>query len=331
MPKAKNICLLSWYCYLYLPLFIVFMFLGDSLKAELRLNHHDSVYIDYGSLSNFSKDGFVVEVLDSQATNFSVEGDNLEEDEHFFVTFSHESLKGEFRHMGNGEDKLKYNLFFDENLGAPLFEIPRAQSFQVISGTVEAGKAFQQIPLDYVLAIPQGQLVPSGTYRDQVTIRLYKGKIDEDFEEIESQKVDYIVHYPSLLRLSIGDSTQIDWEQDQLSLHFSELQEKAKRQFTIQVESNTSYALEIQSKNKGNLLPNFSKVEVPSSQRIPYTFQLEEKTIDLSKGMFKIVESLDKRKSGINKIIGSILIENFDYKMAGEYQDTIHLIIKGVN
>ena len=316
---------------LYGPACFFFLFVAffEPAAANLSVTHRRSVHFNYDASSAFSGDGVLVERLDGASANFRVLG-NSENGKEFFVTFSSESLNGNSRNMRKGKSNLLYNLFADASLTNPLLSIPIAKPSQVLSGMFKVGGKHQTIPLSYFFAIPKGQFVESGSYKDRVTFRLYSGRVDGASQEMATRVINYFVHVPSLLRLTVGEPGRVGWGQPDLALDFGLLKEGSERSFVLRIESNTSYFLQVQSKNGGHLRSNSENVKNDSTQSIPYSLTLDSKPIDVTQGAFTVLESVQNNVEE-KEIEGVIVIGGFDRRMEGSYEDSLHLTIRAVN
>lgn len=316
---------------LYGPACFFFLFVAffEPAAANLNVTHRGSVHFNYDASSAFSEDGAMVERLDGSSANFRVLGHSKDAQD-FFVTFSSESVNGGSRNMRKGKSSLAYNLFADASLTNTLLGIPIAQTSQVLSDTIKAGGKHQTVPLSYYLAIPKGQFTSSGTYRDRVALRLYKGKIDGASQEISTRMINYFIHVPSLIRLTVGEPGRVGWGQHYLPLDFGLLKEGSERSFILRVESNASYFLQVQSKNGGYLQPVSGNAKNNSTQSVPYTLTLGSKAVDVTQGPFTLLESVESR-AGEKEIEGNILIGDIDQRMEGAYEDSLYLTIKAVH
>src|SRR6267142_1343872 len=76
------------------------------------------------------------------------------------------------RQLRAGGSRLNYQLYTTSAMNYALKAPPTALANEVLSGSLP-GPAGQVIPLSFVFFIPPGQVVPPGTYTDQVTISIY--------------------------------------------------------------------------------------------------------------------------------------------------------------
>jgi len=241
-----------------------------------------------------------------------------------FFTFS-AGNSGNFqsRILSQGSDTLQYQLYKDSSQQHVL----KSFDTQITSDNVLVIQGVKKgtYSVNYVLSIPEGQQVPSGSYMDSVSVKGFIGTLNT-YEEKVTKAVTYAVTVPSNVNIAVIPSGgAIDFSSSSISLDFGQLPGTPQTFDTI-VEASVPYSIAVRSSNGGKLV-NVSNSA--STSTAPYTFTFDNQEIPISStGDVTVVSSPQPSQGEGDRYPVSVQVLDFDTIDPGIYQDVLTFTIQ---
>jgi spore coat protein U-like protein len=240
----------------------------------------------------------------------------------FFVTFSASQTGGYNRTMRHHGAALEYDIYGSSNLQNLLKDIPGASTNEVLRGRFENGK--QAGKLQFAIALPPGQFVPPGTYKDRITLTAYEGTLNQHIWR-DAKSIQIMTRIDSAIQLSLVQSGgAFDPDRRGYFLDLGELSEGKTAQVDLLVRNNTGYAIVFESENRG-MLRHQGAVE---SDSISYELEV--------RGIRMRLTGKREQLDGVNEI-SSLQGDRYPIKItigstgdvsAGTYRDNITITVR---
>jgi spore coat protein U-like protein len=227
------------------------------------------------------------------------------------------------RQLRFGGSVLNYQLYTTSGLNYTLKEPPTAIVNEVLSGSVP-GSAGQVIPLSFVFFIPPGQVVPPGTYTDQVNISIY-----DAYNTVGSPQATRTITIRAAVvagaAMSIVPSgAPFNSSRPQYTLNFGQLTTGQQQACDILIKQNNNCTLFYSSANSGVL----KQVPTPTTDQIPYTCQVAGSLLDLTQaGSISLPSGISAGPDGSRYPV-NITIGNVANATAGTYEDQITITVQ---
>jgi spore coat protein U-like protein len=175
------------------------------------------------------------------------------------------------------------------------------------------------------LIVPQGQFAPSGTYDDQLRLRLYAldGGTPRQLGTDLVIAASAIIPARAQINLA-GSSSPVFGNMPAAGLYFGDLREGAERDAYIQVRATSPVVLTVSSQNKGEML---HKVDAGLSRGIPYDLSVESQSLDLRSGPKRIDRTPGRGLQAENYRL-AVRILDTDQRLAGTYEDIVTITVE---
>ncbi len=193
----------------------------------------------------------------------------------FFVGLS-AGQSGSFdrRLLLSGGNVLGYQLYKTVGAARTLKDLPAASADELLSGSVAPGQ--DQVNLTAVFMIPFQQVVPPGTYRDTVMVRLYEGT--PQLPQLRDQKqLRLSATVPATAEFCLGDVAIFEAGYRNACIDFGPLVKGAVRELTLRARSNAGYRITMRSQNGGAL----RILDPQDTSTIPYMLQVNGQPVPL--------------------------------------------------
>lgn len=222
------------------------------------------------------------------------------------------------RELRSGGSSLRYAIYTSSAMTYQMKDPPTANANEVISGSL-AGKGGQVVPLNFVFFIPAGQVVPAGTYTDQITFSVYPS-YDSSGAPYISTTVTFSVVVAAAAAVSIVPTgSSFDNSAPQLTLDFGALQTGEAKSCDLLIKQNNNCTVYYSSANNGVL----KQIPTPTADQIPYQVSASGLNMDLSHpSSFVLPPGVSPQPDG-NRYPLTITIGSVDSPTAGTYQDQI--------
>ena len=225
------------------------------------------------------------------------------------------------RRLASGGNTLNYQLYTDSSMSYVLEAPPTANARQVISGNSVAHSG-TAMPLSLLFYIPPGQLVPPGTYSDQITMSVF-GSYDDNGAPQSTATISYtatVVSCASLCLVRTGSG--FDSSSASQTLNFGDLAQGQMMSCDLLVLKNTSCTVSFNSANQGVL-----KLTPATSDQIPYTCTVNGTALDLSTtATLTLPPGVSTSRDGARLPV-AVTVGNLGYPSAGDYSDIITITV----
>jgi spore coat protein U-like protein len=227
------------------------------------------------------------------------------------------------RQLSSGGSRLNYQLFTTSGMNYNLKAPPSAQANEVLSGSVP-GPGGQVIPLSFVFFIPPGQVVPPGTYTDQVTISIY-----DAYDSVGSPQATRTITISAVVVAGAAMSIvptggPFNSSRPQYTLNFGTLSTGQQQSCDVLIKQNNNCTLYYSSANRGVL----QQVPVPTTDQIPYSCMVAGAMLDLSQaGSLSLPPGISPGSDGARYPV-NITIGNVGNASAGTYEDQITITVQ---
>ena len=227
------------------------------------------------------------------------------------------------RQLRSGSSVLNYQLYTTSGMNYALKAPPAAIASEVLSGSL-AGQDGQVIPLTFVFFIPPGQLVPPGTYVDQVTISIY-----DAYNSVGSPQATRTIRISATVISSAAMSIvpaggAFSSSRPQYTLNFGMLSTGQQQSCDLLVKQNSSCTLYYSSGNRGVL----KQVPVPTAEEISYSCLVAGSMLDLSHaGSLSLPSGISASPDGSRYPV-NITIGDVGNATAGNYEDQITITVQ---
>lgn len=240
----------------------------------------------------------------------------------YAVTASHSSNTGTYtRQLAGGANRLNYQLYTSSAMAYVLEAPPTANPDQVISGrsNVRPGTS---IPLSLTFYVPPAQLVPPGTYTDQITMGIYNRYNDHGApQDTATILVSTLVASCATLCL-VPSGSSFDSASISQTLDFGTLSQGQRLGCDLLVRKNTACTVSFDSANHGVL-----KATPPNGDQIPYTCTVSGTPLNLTTtANLPLPPGVSTSQDGTRLPI-AVTIGNLGYPAAGNYSDIITVTV----
>lgn len=271
------------------------------------------------------------QLLDSTTANFYV---NYRRNAncYFFVTFSKGHAGSYDRYLSEGANQLYYQLYTSASKTNILMEAPDASTSNILSGQIVDTRPPREYPLEYYWEIFPGQLVPPGTYEDEVTVRVYEGTLTGSYQERSSCVVLYKAIVERMLQMKItGSDNAIGGSPPTHSLDFGEGSAGDSKTINLYVRSNAGYSIKLKSQNKGQLYREDNFRNKPE-YKIDYTLDFNGSTVNLDSNTYVTVETYHGMTTAEGNVMPiTVTLGSLEEKFAGNYSDVIEVVAQAVD
>ena len=226
------------------------------------------------------------------------------------------------RQLSSGGNSLNYALYTTSAMTYQLKAPTTAIANEVISGSI-AGQASQVVPLSYIFYVTPGQVVPPGTYTDQITFSVYPAYNSTGTPDA-TQTITLTVVVAAGAAISIVPTGRsFDSSAPQLTLDFGALQAGQTRSCDVLIKQNNNCTVNYSSANNGVL----KQIPTPTADQIPYTLSASGLNIVLTQpGSILLPSGISPQPDG-NRYPISITIGTLGNPAAGTYQDQITITV----
>ena len=222
------------------------------------------------------------------------------------------------RQLRSGGNSLNYALYTTSGMTYQLKAPTTAVANEVISGSL-AGQSSQVVPLSFIYYIAPGQVVPPGTYTDQITFSVYPAYNSTGAPDV-SQTITLSVVVGAGAAISIVPTgSSFNSSAPQLTLDFGTLQTGQAKSCDVLIKQNNNCTVNYSSANNGVL----KQIPTPTADQIPYTLSASGLNIDLTQpGRITLPSGVSPQPNG-NRYPLIITIGTLGNPAAGTYQDQI--------
>jgi spore coat protein U-like protein len=240
----------------------------------------------------------------------------------YAVTAGPSATPGNYsRQMASGPNRLNYQLYTSSARSYVLEAPPAANSSEVISGISFAAYG-TVIPLSFTFYIPPGQLVPAGTYTDQVSVRIYRFYNDtaapQDSRTVTITAV--VVPAAVLSVVPAGSGFSSSTSQD---LDFGELTLGESLGCDLLIKKNTGCNITFSSLNRGVM----KGIPTPTADAVPYACTVNSSLINLATpALVTLPSGVSPAPNGVRLPV-SITVGDPSNAAAGDYQDEITITV----
>ena len=246
----------------------------------------------------------------------------------FFITASKGlAIKDYNRKLSKGTGSIAYQLYTSYPFNFILKDIPEAiSSNDVLPGIFnKAGNA--SMTLTYWGVLGNAAYQPWGNYQDIVTIKLYQGTVNGNYQLVTSQSMTFSYNEPKAIDLSLVPSgASFDPTQTSMLLNFGTLFQGESRGFDVVMMYNAGYQLSVASTGAGKMLNTASS----KLAGVPYTLSVNGVPADLSGGLSR--PAIIASGGGVSPSTGarepvSVTIGSTAQALAGTYGDVLFLVV----
>lgn len=173
--------------------------------------------------------------------------------------------------------------------------------------------------------IPPGQVVPSGSYHDELVYRIYDA---ETLELLTERGFQLQTRVGQQMAIFVADNLSGQLRGDDHSarrgrMNFGQLKSNESRSLGITILSNDGYAVRLESENRGAL----QHVAYGPEARIAYTATFGGRPIDLSSGMAVFSGYAATTRSGATQSL-NVVIGEVGAARAGPYSDRLQITVE---
>lgn len=221
------------------------------------------------------------------------------------------------RQLASREARLNYQLYTTSSLNNVLKAPPAAVATEVISGSRTGGSG-AVIPLSFVLYIPPNQLVPPGTYTDQVTVSVYESYLGTG-APFDTRTITITVTVQAGAALAVVPTGSGFSDSTSQNLAFGTLMTGQRLGCDLLVRKNTGCRLTFSSVNRGVM----RMIPTPTADQVPYACTVYDLPLDLaSPARLDLPPGVSPAPNG-NRLPIAITIGDLGDAAAGDYQDQI--------
>lgn len=180
------------------------------------------------------------------------------------------------RILDSSKGNLAYDLYMDARLSQRVYDLGGPESGLF---TVTMSEKNDDVSLQFFSYIEPGQLVPKGTYSDQVTVNVYELRDGAPFGPIASRTAQVRTKVRSVVSASVvvnGVSRPLSGSVGVLDM--GDLTRGGTGRFDLQVSGNDDYSLSLSSENAGRLISS------DSPEGIGYQLYVSGRAVSLGKG-----------------------------------------------
>jgi hypothetical protein len=226
------------------------------------------------------------------------------------------------RQLRSGGNLLNYALYTTSAMTYPLEAPTVATASEVISGSTSS-TGTQVIPLSFTFFVPTGQVVPPGTYTDQVTFSVYPAYNSTGMPDTTATITFSVVVAAGAAISIVPTGSSFNSSAPQLTMDFGVLQTGASQSADVLIKQNNNCTVNYSSANSGVL----KQIPTPTTDQIPYTLSAEGQTISLAQpGSITLPSGVSPQPNG-NRYPLTVTIGTVGNPSAGTYQDEITISV----
>jgi spore coat protein U-like protein len=226
------------------------------------------------------------------------------------------------RQLNSGGNSLNYALYTTSAMTYQLKAPTIALANEVLSGTV-TGQPSQVIPLSFIFYLPPGQVVPPGTYTDQITVSVYPAYNSTGTPDT-TQTITFSVVVAAGAAISIVPTGgSFNSSAPQLTLDFGALQAGQTESCDVLIQQNNNCTVNYSSLNNGVM----KQIPTPTADQISYTLSALGLNIDLTQPASVPLPSGVSPQPNGNRYPITITIGTLGNPAAGTYQDQITISV----
>jgi spore coat protein U-like protein len=232
-------------------------------------------------------------------------------------------------HTDFPSQQLDYNIYRDPEATQILTDSVNAQNgylleYQFPRISVQRFQTQQQLAvLPFYLQVTPNQFLRAGTYTDSIDLNVYTPGSNQSEDTIP---IDIEVTVSQFVGINVGDINVFDPQyQGGYGMDFETLQSYESLSTNVVALANVPYTIRASSANNGSM-----KHE-SLDEYIPYEFSFAQSLADLTGSQTNpivVLESTDITSSTGDVYQIEVEIGYFDWKPAGDYQDTISFEIE---
>jgi spore coat protein U-like protein len=283
--------------------------------------HACSLGVDVvGPTSWNGADGRGYDVFDAavyyQPLGFRIQ--SLDEPCAFYVTVSATVGGGAAGALSGVGASLVYEVYRDASGAQAMRPAPLATQSEVLTGTVSKQSSASFQVAYSILAL---QIVPPGTYSGEITISAYEGLFGAGLLRVQKQ-VPLTITIPSIAELSFAENT-FDVSKKHVAVNFGTLHQGAIKGVNVRARGNGGYRITASSLNGGVM----RQPDPLERSEVPYSLRIDGKHVNLNKSDVEaaIAQGITSARGNSHRLdfeIGSLAGAS-----AGDYEDTITLVI----
>lgn len=241
----------------------------------------------------------------------------------YAVTAGPSSNTGTYtRQLRSGGSSLNYVLYTSSAMTSQLKAPTTAVASEVISGSV-SGNRSQVIPLSFIFYLAPGQVVPPGTYTDQITVSVYPAYNSTGTPDTTRTITLSVVVAAGAAISIVPTGSSFNSSAPQLTLDFGALQAGQAKSCDVLIKQNNNCTVNYSSANNGVL----KQIPTPTTDQIPYAFSASGMNLDLTQpGSILLPSGVSPQPNG-NRYPILITIGALDNPAAGTYQDQITISV----
>jgi len=226
------------------------------------------------------------------------------------------------RRLASGASTLNYQLYTSSAMANVLEAPPTANSSQVISGN-SASPSGTVIPLSFTFYIPPNQLVPPGTYTDQIRVSIFNSFNDQNPPEATASILFTAVVSSSASLCLVPTGSGFNSSSASQTLNFGTLVQGQTKSCDLLVLKNTGCTVTFNSANLGVL----KTTPTSTSDQIPYTCTVNGSAINLTQTASLTLPSGVSTTADGTRLPITITIGNLANAAAGDYHDDITVTV----
>ncbi|MBI4183924.1 MAG: spore coat protein U domain-containing protein [Proteobacteria bacterium] len=239
----------------------------------------------------------------------------------FFVTFSPGGAGSYDRRLASGADELAYQVYDGPSKSNVLKALPEASAAEVLAG--EFGPGLETVELSYYVEVPPLQVVPPGSYADQITLSLYEGTLTNHvFKRSQGVRIDARVR-PTVQVCVVGCGALFDPYATRRTLDFGRLETGEIRNADVLVRANTDYTMLFSSENRGVM----RHVTLADSS-VPYLLTVNGDAVDLGAPHAVVAEGAGPTTATGDRFTVSATVGTLDNALAGPHADNINVTVR---
>ena len=238
----------------------------------------------------------------------------------FFVGFT----TGQSNNFGSRQltyagNVLRYQLYPTASASSVLKDVPLAGNDEVLSGSVSPQQT--RVTFQVVFLVPFQQIVPPGSYRDSVSVKVYEGTLQSPQLRAQSQ-LDLSVNVPTSAEFCLGTAVIFEAGYRNTCPQVGELTKGQVREVLMHTRSNSGYRVTLRSQN-GGVMRNLDPLD---NSTIPYDLTVDGQGVSLAGS--QTVAAF--QRMGLTSAFGDehrlrFTIGQVDNASAGSYQDVIEI------
>ena len=165
--------------------------------------------------------------------------------------------------------------------------------------------------------LPAAQFAPAGSYRDNVTVRMFRFVNGVPYQVGDDQLLSIVVDIPPRAQINLAGISGT-------GIHFGQLTKGAERDAYLQVRATAPVILTLSSEHRSQLRHKVEKLAVPS---VPYHLSVDGQPVDLRDGPQRI----DRAPSGglaADRYRMVVRVMDVNGRIAGDYSDVVTVTVE---